>query len=202
MKKTILLAMLAISILSCTSKGNQQNDEPKQIDSTTIVGSESWKISQINRFKKDSAIILNYDYKGIAEKDASAMKASIRQLEEAIYGGLEDLSQVDFYKNDTRVSIPLNFFKTEAKKVLDKAKPLYRKHLVKIMADRFWEENIDVKATGKDCTVLWFIGGHFASNKNIKNFQELILKEIKPFGFKRVCYKWIEHDDEYTYYDL
>lgn len=202
-KKTLFIITLLTSALfiSCSS-GNKSTEIKEQPADSTIVGTDSWKEAQIRRFKKDSIIILNYDYKEIAKEDIPAMRASIKQLVEAINGGLEEYSQAEFYKNDRRVSIPLEFFKKEAQKVLDKAGPLYRKQFTKIMDKKLWEENITVEVSGKGNTILWFTAGRFANNKRIKEFQEAISSEVRTFGFKRTCYKWIKHDEEYTYYDL
>lgn len=70
------------------------------------------------------------------------------------------------------------------------------------MDNKLWEENIAVEVSGKGNTILWFTAGRFANNKRIKEFQEAISSEVRTFGFKRTCYKWIKHDEEYTYYDL
>ena len=208
-KKSILailigfISLVLLFAVSFSENEEQQSEKNKtQPSDSTIVGSESWKESQIRRFKEDSVMIKNYDYKTIAESDIPKMRESIKQLKRFISGGLENISQTEFYENDKRVSIPLNFIKKESQKILDKAFPLYRKRFTLIMNKRLWEEDIDVEVTGKGNTVLWFTAGRFASNKQIKQFQELITNEVKTFEFKRTCYKWIKSDDEYTYYDL
>lgn len=208
-KKSILailigfISLVLLFAVSFSENEEQQSEKNKtQPSDSTIVGSESWKESQIRRFKEDSVMIKNYDYKTIAESDIPKMRESIKQLKRFISGGLENISQTEFYENDKRVSIPLNFIKKESQKILDKAFPLYRKRFTRIMNKRLWEEDIDVEVTGKGNTVLWFTAGRFASNKQIKQFQELITNEVKTFEFKRTCYKWIKSDDEYTYYDL
>lgn len=154
----------------------------------------------IEAVKEDSAYIANYNYKDKATTDIPTMKASIEYLERFLNGEYEDYNPL--YRNDLRASIPLDYIKREVPKILKKAEPLYRKQFAKIMDDKLWEENIDVNITDTNNSTIWFIGGYFASNKNIKKFQEQIQDEVRLFGFKKTCYKWIKHTDEYTYYDL
>lgn len=95
----------------------------------------------------------------------------------------------------------LEYVKSEEKKQWEKAMPSIRKAFVKITKAELWESDIDVYDSNGGKTI-WFVGGTFAANRNIKAYHERFEKILKQLGFKRACYKWIEHTDEYTYYDL
>jgi len=108
--------------------------------------------------------------------------------------------------------------KNEYKKLASQAKnklkndqrrefPLLRKEFAKILGDILWRDNIEVKAAGNGNSRLEFTSGIFAHNANIDDFQNKTLTEtkvkdnIKFFRFKKVAYKWYEHDENYTYYE-
>ena len=56
-----------------------------------------------------------------------------------------------------------------------------------------------VKSSG---TTIWFIGAVFARNANIQEFHDDQANKLRTLGFKRACYKWVDANVEYTYYDL
>lgn len=176
-------------VLKETSEADLQKNKEQRIERMFVT------------LKKDSAYLRNYDYKDKALQDIPTMKASITFLSRIKNGNyrIANSDVVDKYPNCAKT---FDLMEKEADKVLKKALPLYRKQFTQIMKDRLWEENINVSVSGNANTVLWFTGGIFASNKQIKLFQEQIESEVRTFGFKRTCYKWIKHDSEYTYYDL
>lgn len=98
---------------------------------------------------------------------------------------------------------------SKADKLYDKALklqqqelPRMRKEFCEEIGNKLWEENIDVVCKGSDNSTIELIGVLFANNKNIKQSQENISETLHLLKFKRVNYKWIKHEDEYTYYDL
>lgn len=95
----------------------------------------------------------------------------------------------------------LEYVKAEEKKQWAKAVPSIRKAYVKIIKDKLWLDNIDVFDSNGGTTI-WFVGGTFASNRNIQSHYEGNRTKLKQLEFKHVCYKWIKHADEYTSYDL
>lgn len=80
--------------------------------------------------------------------------------------------------------------------------PALRKAWVESMDQILWEDNINVKAVNKDASVIKFIGGAYASNKNIKETQEKMAEQMRLLRIKQVRYLWIPSDDEYQYYKL
>ena len=103
--------------------------------------------------------------------------------------------------NNPEIENTLKYVKDEEQKQWEKALPGIRKAFVKITKDELWESDIDVYDADGGKTI-WFVGGTFAANRNIKSFQENIETTLIKLGFKRACYKWIEHTDKYTYYDF
>lgn len=77
--------------------------------------------------------------------------------------------------------------------------PKARKAYVKKLADKMWEENVDVTSSGTSITL---VGGIFASNKNKQEAFDAIYPMLLKFRFKRANFKWIQHDDEYTYWNI
>lgn len=70
-------------------------------------------------------------------------------------------------------------------------------------ADRtMWENNVDVTVSGNAAQTITFVGGLFASNRNIKEAQEQLSDVLHDLRFKRVNYKWIPSADEFSYYTL
>ena len=83
-----------------------------------------------------------------------------------------------------------------AGKLLDSKETEWRKLYVKKLKNELWEHNVEVEVNGKTIT---FIGGMFANNRNIKQFQESAASTLTILGFKQVRYKWIKHADGYQY---
>lgn len=77
----------------------------------------------------------------------------------------------------------------------------YRARYAKLLGDELWEHDIKVKTLNGGKTIE-FVGGIFAANKNIKDFQEKVYGNLVAYGYTRSQYKWIEHDTEYTYFDI
>ena len=70
------------------------------------------------------------------------------------------------------------------------------------LAERLWEENIKVQVRGTGHSTLRSVGGTFANNKSIKQFQEGLFETLIGLRFKRAEYLWIPSADNYTYYTL
>lgn len=110
-------------------------------------------------------------------------------------------ANTDTITNPTLKALKIHNSKA-AKKLWAKKSPLLRKKYANILKEQFWEHDIDVKTTngGKD---IWFIGGIFASHKNIKDFEAQAEENLTALGFHRVHYKWVDSEyAESTYYNL
>jgi hypothetical protein len=80
--------------------------------------------------------------------------------------------------------------------------PILRKRYGKIIANKMWEHDIEIKTIGTSNTTLELTGGTFATNKNIKEFQTTLQEILTMLRFKQTRYRWYKGQDEYTYYDL
>lgn len=151
----------------------------------------------------------DYDYKSITNGERFAIKdgvtliddmiSNIHTLEGIINDDGYQISQFpDFYKTPAMVE-KLNRNHKAAKKELQKRLPQYRKYYVKTASEILWKHDMKVKASG---TTIWFIGAVFARNANIQEFHDDQCTKLRTLGFKRACYKWVDANVEYTYYNL
>lgn len=113
---------------------------------------------------------------------------------------ITDSTYMEVYDSDEVKSL-MEKNSAKARKVLPELLKIRRAEYVRQLKDKLWEENIDVKTSNGGTTII-FIGGVFAINKNIKNWETELEPALIDMGFKRVEYKWIPSAPEYTYYDL
>lgn len=150
-----------------------------------------------------------YDYKSITNGERFAindgvtliddMISNIHTLEAMINDDGYQISQFpDFYKTPKMANL-LNRNHKAAKKELQRRLPQYRKYYVKTASQILWKHDMKVKSSG---TTIWFIGAVFARNANMQEFHEDQASKLRTLGFKKACYKWIDANVEYTYYNL
>lgn len=77
--------------------------------------------------------------------------------------------------------------------------PLLRKGYTKFLHDVYWSNDIEVKSSGSTLT---FIGRNFAANSNKQELMDAIHEQVMTLRFKRVEYKWVRDDDDYTFYKI
>jgi len=80
--------------------------------------------------------------------------------------------------------------------------PNLRKQYAKIVANKMWENDIEVSANGTGKRYINFSGGVFAANKNKKEFQTQVQEVLNMFRFKQARYRWYKGKSEYTYYTM
>jgi hypothetical protein len=94
----------------------------------------------------------------------------------------------------------------ELRKVLSRVQkqdfPILRKNYARWTKEKVWEQNMKVELEGSNNTTLTLIWGDFADHATIKKMQTELVDVFEKLRFKRVNYKWIPHDDDYTYYDI
>lgn len=108
----------------------------------------------------------------------------------------------ELYKTNKQYSSAVDYCIKRASEIKNNNLPSMRKRYTDILKDKLWEDDIDVQISGKNSTILTLVGAVFAANKNKKEMQEAIGPVVTQLGFKQIRYKWIQHDDEYTYYDI
>lgn len=167
------------------------------------------------------------DYLSYLEPEAPTYSFNAAQMDSIkIHGLLQNIGSADYRKANGRSTVAQLASEAEdiasARKILksitlnndtirslkatlkelEKDFPAIRKKYADISKEKLWEENIDVKLSGKENEIITFVGASFASNKNIKASEDAIHDMLKTLQFKRVNYKWYKGDNDFTYYDL
>lgn len=218
MNKNILLLFVAILLMSACNERRQvaaeSSEESSDVETSTVEVEEAepstLKIGpDYDTWVQTQYANADYDYKSIINGERfditdgvtliDDMISNIHTLEGIINDKGYQISQFpDFYKTPKMANL-LNRNHKAAKKELQKRLPQYRKYYVKTASQILWKHDMKVKASG---TTIWFIGAVFARNANIQEFHEDQANKLRTLGFKRACYKWVDANVEYTYYDL
>jgi len=99
-------------------------------------------------------------------------------------------------------SVLLKRFKSKVASVQSKALPRLRDAYGPAVRAALWEHDMSAKTFGTGFHTIEFVGGAFASNRNIKEFQSNIYDMLHLMRFKQARYKWYKQADEYTYYNI
>lgn len=218
MNKNILRLIVALPLL-CACNGNpnasvETSDEDVSVDTSLVEVEEAEPVTlkigpDYPTWVETQYANADYDYKSIINGERFAIKdgvtliddmiSNIHTLEGIISDNGYQMSQFpDFYKTPKMANL-LNRNHKAAKKELQKRLPQYRKYYVKTASQILWKHDMKVKSSG---TTIWFIGAVFARNANIQEFHDDQANKLRTLGFKRACYKWVDANVEYTYYDL
>lgn len=107
----------------------------------------------------------------------------------------------DFSLNAEEASL-LDKFKSEASSAQVKALPKLRDAYGPAARKTLWEHDISARTVGSGFRTIAFVGGAFAANKNIKEFQSSLSETLHQLRFNKSTYKWYKEADEFTYFDL
>lgn len=215
MNKNLLLCLVALFMLSACDGKRSNTDLSDTSDIETYNEGEDEDSSTLKVGPKYDVWVqaqyanADYDYKSITNGKRFAVEDGIttindlvdnvNRLEEIIDDGGYQISRFpDFYKTP-KMAEKLNRNHKAAKNELQKRLPQYRKYYVKTTGQILWKHDIKVKSSGR---TIWFIGAVFARNANILEFQQDQADNLRTLGFKKACYKWVDADVEYTYYNL
>ena len=216
MNKNYLLFFIALPLMwACNENRNavvETSEEATNVDASNVEKAEPAPLRigpEYDTWVGTQYANAEYDYKSITNGTRFAIEdgvtliddmiSNIHTLEGIINDNGYQISQFpDFYKTPTMAE-KLNRNHKAAKKELQKRLPQYRKYYVKTASQILWKHDIKVKASG---TTIWFIGAVFARNANIQEFHDDQCAKLRTLGFKRACYKWVDANVEYTYYDL
>lgn len=80
--------------------------------------------------------------------------------------------------------------------------PKFREKYADLAGELLWIDDISVHILGSRKDRIQFVGGYFASNRNIKTFNDGIQDILTTLRFKRVDYKWIPSEEGYTYFRI
>lgn len=206
----IFLFSVQFALVSCISE--KSKNEQRKLDSLDRVKFIADSIAFIKQKREDDSLSV------IRQNEAKFLqiKLALGSLESDLinrpYFNVDDLLRTindlkflsELAKNNSQHSIDsISQYAKKLEKGLKSTQkiifPKLRKNYIEIADRMLWEEDIDVVGSGKTIT---FIGGTFASNKNIKDFHEQLSEALSQYRFKQVRYKWYKGDDEYTYYTL
>lgn len=80
--------------------------------------------------------------------------------------------------------------------------PKLRLAYYKLIKEKLWENDVEVRIIGSKNKTLQFTAGYFAANKNIQETQTTLYEMLSNLRFSQTQYKWYSGDDEYTYYNI
>ncbi len=106
------------------------------------------------------------------------------------------------YKLNNEEKAVLYKFKKEVSSVQKRAFPSLRDAYGPAVRKALWEHDISARTIGEGYKTIEFVGGIFAANRNIKEFQQNISEVLHQLRFKQSRYKWYKGASEYTYYDI
>lgn len=205
-RKYAILGMFVAFILgaiaySNTDEGMTASSNAEKEQKESIAGSKEWYDKLISVASRDSAQLSRFKVldEEINKADVNGIGFYVNQYDnyKTYDNGVDSMKQ--YFDANERLSSLRHYCVKRRAEIMDEAKPKLRKRYIKTLGDKLWEDDIKVKGNGKTIT---FIGGVFAANRNIKDFEDKIEDTLKKLGFKRVIYKWVDADVEYTYYDL
>ena len=192
---SILLLLLIGIVLECSGNSSKPDTNTNNIvdvkDDNNINDPEKVNLNAIEREIKAIE-------KGI---DFNTYRGSINQLqaELVLFGVWSKLiNEAGSYENNIKKA---NELKRLVENIQQKQFPILRKEYAKESDKIMWEHDIKVTSSSNH-SILNVTGGVFAANKNKKEYQERIQKQVKEFRFKQVRYRWYEGEDEYTYYTV
>lgn len=82
--------------------------------------------------------------------------------------------------------------------LLPRVRDAYGPHMRKLL----WDKDITARTFGDGFRTVEFVGGLFASNRNIKAFNDELWETFRILRFTQVRYKWLNESKEYTYFEV
>lgn len=207
-KKTMLLiGGIGLFFLFIVISGALSDDDPsKEIvqgisqesdnfpTASTLSKAESLKGSLLRELKSD---VFTKGFSANYRHDVKAL-----QMELVVFAGWREIIDDAESFGDPEIKKLSKTLKDKVIALQRKEFPMLRKEYVKLAGEVLWEDDIEVKIKGNRYSIIEFVGGMFAANRNIKATQETLTEQLRMFRFKRSEYKWMEYADEYTYYEL
>ncbi len=203
-KRTWLWVIIAIIILpmffsKCFENREKQQSEKEKTELPTL-SKESWTENLLTDLNIQNEYLDSIPVRLKGTKSLDMLRAYVHDTKNIADKVITDSTYMDVYSTPEVVKL-MDKNSVKAKKILPEVMRFWRKRYVSDLSDKLWEENIYVECPNGGTTIT-FIGAIFASNKNIKQWQEQVGSLLGEMGFKQVRYKWIKHADDYTYYDL
>lgn len=191
----LLLLVLPAIMVSC---GGEKAAENSAVDVAPVATSDSTTSSAVTAEKIQQAI------KRVEEFKSAGFRGSPTSLvmEVALFADLAKTAKEGLLSNDPQQMKLAGELKRKLGKLQTREFPELRKAFIASIKDKLWEENITVTTEGNTNATVTLVGRIFANNKNIKAANDAMWENYKVFRFKRANYKWIKHDDDYTYFEI
>lgn len=201
-KKVLLYCFLLFTcstfISSCSGSGSKTTQLTQaQKDSIEKVKQDSLFQAEEQQRINDSIRTIEYREKQIAETN--------KLLNECEVTCFEDIASFNNNRNyianaissveDTKLK---NKWTKVLKSIQTRNYPKARKFYIQKMKKEMWINDVEVYGSG---TTITFVSYMFASNSNIQTAYTSVKPGLENLRFKRVNFKWAEHN-EYTYYTL
>ena len=183
--------LIFVVLMSAIFSDGNSNDTTGGVTSLNDA-TKKWK----NKAFDDSLHISNGYFSASAMSDFETFIKRYHELElMAVQHAPNEVQDSTIIKSGNRNA-------NDAMAMLTDSITVYRNQYTKVIEKKLWPDKIKVKTQNGGKT-LWLIGGLFANNRNIMEFQKASEPMFKALGYKRICYKWADISSaEYTYYDL
>ena len=155
--------------------------------------------------KRNQKVQLEREIKSINDGiDFSSYRGTVDalQLELILFANWRDLINNGENSDDSEIIELAKQLKPKVVSVQIKEFPKLRKEYGRIVANKMWENDIEVTANGSNFKYINFSGGIFAANKNKQDFQNEVNEVLKMFRFNQSRYRWYKEADEYTYWTI
>ena len=177
---------------------NDLSDEEKRIAKEE--NAEKAKKEEIVRQKEQLDREIKSIEKGIKFADGNSIDAL--QMDIVVFGTWSKLITESEQSENIEIKNLGKKLKSKVSRIQINEFPKLRKQYAKIVAEKMWENDIEVSANGTGRKYINFTGGVFAANKNKKDFQTQVQEVLKMFRFKQARYRWYKGESEYTYYTI
>ncbi|MFS4454505.1 hypothetical protein [Maribacter sp. 2304DJ31-5] len=124
------------------------------------------------------------------------------QMDIVVFGSWAKIIKEAEESENTEIKNLGKKLKSKVSRIQIREFPNLRKQYAKIVANKMWENDIEVSANGTGKKYINFSGGVFAANKNKKEFQTQVQEVLNMFRFKQSRYRWYKGESEYTYYTM
>ncbi len=207
---------IAITTLNNISKEDTLYNKAQNLihkaDSLNNLSDEEKKIAKEKAIKKEleekrqqTIEQLEREIKSINKGvDFSTYRGTIDalQMELILFGTWANIITENEKSEDSKIKSLVKQLRTKVVRLQAKEFPIMRKEYAKVVANKLWENDIEVYANGTGRKYINFTGGIFAANKNKKDFQTELHEILTMFRFKQSRYRWYKGADEYTYYTI
>lgn len=173
-------------------------DEEKRIANELKV--KNAKKEELLKQKEQLEREINSIDKGIKFADGNSIDEL--QMDIVVFATWAKIIKESEESEDTEIKNLGKKLKAKVSRIQVREFPNLRKQYAKIVANKMWENDIEVSANGTGKKYINFSGGVFAANKNKKEFQTQVQEVLNMFRFKQSRYRWYKGESEYTYYTM